>query len=151
MRSAEALPDDNAPCDQLFSSGTASADPSAALQSAYANNHIRLVPFGQNIPSGVGAETAGTGANGLILIALNRFFVTGVLANGIPVTQASSPNFQGLSLSQIDAVIIIHEFLHLTGAVGDDNAGQSITLANGVTVVESAGLTNEVIKDCIHQ
>jgi hypothetical protein len=87
----------------------------------------------------------------VIYIASNRFFVTGILANGTPVTQATSPSFQGLSLSQIDEVVVIHEFLHLTGAVGADNAGQSITLANGATVAGSVGVTNAVIKDCVHQ
>jgi len=149
VKGAEALLKGNVPCDRLFSTGESSADPAAALQGAYAGGQVRLVPFGSDVPAGVGAET--TGVNGMILIASNRYFVTGILADGAPVTEATSPNFQGLTLSQIDEVILIHELLHFTGAVGDDNANQSITLGNGVTVKGSAGVTNEVIKDCIHQ
>ena len=87
----------------------------------------------------------------MILLASNRYFVTGILANGVPVTQAISPNFRGLTLSQVDEVILIHELLHFTGAVGDDDSGQSITLANGAAVVGIAGVTNQVRKDCIRQ
>jgi RHS repeat-associated protein len=148
VRGAEALLGNNPPCDQLFNTGS-SSDPATVLQDAYANNQIRLLPFGDNVPAGVGAQT--TGINGIIQIASNRYFVTGILANGTPITQATSPNFQGLSLSQIDEVILIHELLHFTGSVGADNAGQSITLANGVTVTGSVGVTNEVRKDCLHQ
>jgi RHS repeat-associated protein len=148
VRGAEALLGNNPPCDQLFNTGS-SSDPATVLQDAYANNQIRLLPFGDNVPAGVGAQT--TGINGIIQIASNRYFVTGMLANGTPITQATSPNFQGLSLSQIDEVILIHELLHFTGSVGADNAGQSITLANGVTVTGSVGVTNEVRKDCLHQ
>ncbi len=146
---AESLLENNPPCDQLFSSGAPFNDPATVLQSAYANNQIRLVPFDSSaIPLDVGAET--TGINGTIYIASNRYFVTGILASGAPITQATSPNFQGLTLSQIDSLILIHELLHFTGAVGDDDNGQAITLANGVKVYGSFGVSNEVRKDCLH-
>ena len=148
VKGAEAVLENNTPCDQLFNTG-GSSDPAASLQSAYGNNQIRWMPFGENVPAGVGAQT--TGVDGIIQIASNRYFVTGILANGTPVTQATSPNFQGLSLSQVDDVILIHELLHFTGAVGSDNAGQTITLGNGATVTGSVGVTNEVRKDCLHQ
>ena len=146
---AEALLRNNPPCDQLFNTGAPYNYPATVLQNAYDNNQIKLLPFGTDVAPGVGAKT--TGVNGLIEIASNRYFVTGMLASGTSITQATSPNFQGLSLLQIDEVIVIHEMLHFVGAVGNDSSGESITLANGVTVVGSVGVSNEIRKDCIRQ
>jgi len=147
-KGAEAVLTNNADCDRLLNTGAPFNDPAAVLQSAYDNGQIWFGPFGDNVPPGVGAQT--TGINGTIMIASNRYFVTGVLSNGTPVTQATTPNFQGLTLSEINEVILIHELLHFTGAVGDDNNNQAITLANGVNVTGSAGVTDEVRKDCLH-
>jgi hypothetical protein len=123
---------------------------SEILETAYDNNQIRFIDFGADIPVGVGAQTTGTGSTGIIYIADNRYFVTGILANGVPVNQATTPNFVGLSLQEVNELIIIHELLHLTGVVGDDNAGQQITLGNGDIVTGSAGVSNAVRENCRH-
>ncbi|MGO9229362.1 MAG: RHS repeat-associated core domain-containing protein [Bryobacteraceae bacterium] len=141
----------NPDCASLFNVGAMESlfgtdDPSVILANAYADNKIRLEPFDSDISSGVMAET--TGVDDLILIASNRAFVTGIMANGMSITQTQA--FQGLTLSQVDEVILIHELLNFTDTAGDDDAGQSITLGNGDTVTGSAGITQEVIKNCIH-
>jgi hypothetical protein len=149
INGAEAALTNDPACDQLFSGPPLNDPPAVVLQNAFNNNQIQFLPFGDNIAPGVGAQT--TGVDGIIQIASNRYFVTGILSNGTSITQATTPNFQGLSLLQIDEIIVIHELLHFEGAVGNDNNNQTITLANGVTVTGSAGVTNEVRKDCIHQ
>ena len=135
-------------CAGLFGPKDVISSPGEALEEAYNNNQIRLLPFGSNVPSGVGAQT--TGVDGVIQIASNRYFVTGILADGTPVNQATSPNFVGLSLAEVDQLIVIHELLHFMGIVGDDNADQQITLPNGAVVSGSTGVSNEVRKDCLH-
>lgn len=60
----------------------------------------------------------------------------------------NAAGFQGLSTSEANEVMLIHELL-LTGSAGDDK-GQQITLANGDTVTGSAGITAEVRQQCIH-
>lgn len=122
----------NADCASLFDTSSmdstfGTTNPAIILQNAYADGQVNLYPFGDNVNPGVMAQTTET--NGRIQIAANRGFVTGILANGSSLT--SVPEFQGLSLSQIDEVILIHELLHFTGTAGSDNEGQSITLGNG--------------------
>ena len=124
--------------------GTSSV--AAILQAAYDNNQIWIGPFGDNIPSGVQAQNTGT--NGVIQIASNRAFVTGILADGTAITQAEG--FKGLSFSQADELILLHELLHFTGSVGSDNASQKITMPNGDVVIGSAGVTAEVREHCLH-
>jgi hypothetical protein len=139
----------NPTCAGLFGSEDAqfAAD---ALSSAYANNQIRFYNFDSDINPGIGAQTAGTGSSGIIEIAANRYFVTGILANGQSLS--STPGaFNGLSLLQSDELILIHELLHLTGVIGSDSSNQTINLPNGDTVTGSAGVSNEVRTDCIGQ
>ena len=95
------------------------------------------------IKLGVGAQTA-TGS--IIQIAANRYFVTGILANGASLMAAAG--FEGLTLLQSDILIIIHELLHFVGVVGSDDASQRIVFPNGDTVIGSAGVTAEVRKKC---
>jgi RHS repeat-associated protein len=134
-------------CDGLFGNAVY-LDPASLLESAYENNQIRFYNFGSDIDPSVGAQTGGTGDTGIIQIAANRYFVTGVLSNGQSLSTTPGA-FNGLSLLQSDELILIHELLHLAGVVGDDSGTQTITLPNGDTVTGSAGVSNEVRKDCI--
>lgn len=141
----------NSDCKGLFDtlamdSNFGTTDPSQILNGADNHNQIAFYAFGDNIGPGVMAQT--TGPNGTIQIAANRAFVTGVLASGASVTTAVG--LQGLSLSEINEVFLIHELLHFTGSVGADSANQEITLANGDVVNGSAGVTAEVRQNCIH-
>ena len=122
-------------------------NPANILQNAYGAGQIRLFPFGDNVPSGVMAQT--TGPDGLIQIASNRAFVTGILADGSSITQAQG--FGGLSAAEADVLMLLHELLHFTGSAGADNAGQAVTLANNDIVIGSAGVTAEVRQHCLHQ
>ena len=118
-------------------------DPAQALKKANDNNQIRFYDFDDTINPGVGAQTV-TGS--MIQIASNRYFVTGILANGASLTAATG--FQGLTLLQADELILIHELLHFVGVVGADDAGQRIGFPNGDIVNGSAGVTAEVRKQC---
>jgi hypothetical protein len=120
-------------------------NPAMALEAAFNNNQIRIVPFANTIPANVGAET--NAVYNVIYIASNRFFFTGQF-NGGPVTQ-TTVDFQGLTQSQVQEVMLIHEMLHLTGTVGDDNQDQQITLGNSQVVKGSAGVTAAVKQHCI--
>ncbi len=134
-------------CAALFGSNV--QDPQAALDRAWNNNGIRAFTFGDGQPAGVGAFTQ-VGSNpvqNVIFIATNRYFFTGILANGQPASDATV--FKGLTQFQIQEVILIHELLHYTGVVGDDNQNQTITLGNGQVVQGSEGVTAAVVQDCI--
>jgi hypothetical protein len=115
-------------------------DPGRDLRDAAESGKIRGYAFGPEISSGVGAFHL----NGNIYIGTNRFFFSGTSATGGQIL-----DFQGLTLQQMQAVVLIHELLHLNGIVGADNANQTITLGNGQQVVGSGGVTKAVIENCI--
>jgi hypothetical protein len=61
---------------------------------------------------------------------------------------------QGLSLSAFDEAVIIHEFMHQLGIVGQDTPGSNgitptYTLPSGDTVTGSAAISAEVVKNCL--
>ncbi len=143
-------------CASLFGAGVPDYAPAAALQSMENQGQIQLMPFtydytqppDQNGPSpGVGAQTS---PQGNIQIATNRYFFTGIDQNGASVLTNPNSVFNGLTLSQMQETILIHELLHATQVVGADSAGQNITLGNGQVVRGSAGVTAAVIANCIH-
>ena len=101
---------------------------------------IRLLS-GSNTPANIPAFTTDT--LGLIYIVQGGSFFTGKY-NGQPLGGA----FSGLSLSQDQQLIIIHEFMHYMGIVGPDNDNQTYTLPDGEVVKGSQGISNAVRKDC---
>jgi RHS repeat-associated protein len=121
-------------------------NPAIALENAFNDNKIRAVPFGDDIKPGVGAQT--NQGMGVIYLASNRYFFTGQFNDG-PVTRTTK-EFRDLTQDQVQEVMLIHEMLHLTGGVGDDDKNQQITLGNAQTVNGSAGVTAAVIQHCIH-
>jgi RHS repeat-associated protein len=128
-------------CDGLFGSDAKAGD---QLREAVTDGKIFVAPFGTNINANVGAQY--NSDTGQIQIASNRYFFTGILANGSSVL--NTVDFSGLNMQQMQETIIIHEFMHLEGFVGADNKGQTITLPNGQTVVGSTGLTQAIKQDC---
>jgi hypothetical protein len=82
---------------------------------------------------------------GIIYILSTGSFFTGKGQNG-GILQGA---FQGLSLTEIQGAMIIHEFLHFEGVIGDDNGGQQYTFPNGDTVQGSDGISKEVVKKCL--
>ncbi len=126
-------------CNGLFGDPTDAAQ----LLQVVADNQIVVVPFQAPAP-GVGAQT--NQSTDTIYIASNRYFFTGILANGSSVLD--TPDFSGLTMLQMQETIIIHEFLHLEGFVGADNNNQQIVLPNGQTVVGSTGVTQAVKSNC---
>jgi hypothetical protein len=138
-------------CAGLFGAGTPNCAPAAALQGLEDSGKIQLVAFGAGIDPGVGAQSAG----GTIQIATNRYFFTGIGANGLSVLandpgQNWFPVFAGLTMGQMQQTVLIHELLHASGVVGSDNGNQNITLGNGQVVQGSAGVTGAVVANCIH-
>ncbi len=125
-------------CAALFGSNS---DPAFSMATA----SIAIAAFDDAVPSGVGAATL----NGSIFVASNRYFFSGLDANGQSVLTNPSSVFNGLTYLQMRQVVLIHELLHLTGIAGADNQGQQITLGNGVTVNGSAGITKAVVQDCL--
>jgi RHS repeat-associated protein len=128
-------------CNGLFPHGILTGD---QMRAAVDNNQIRVVPFGDNIPPGVGAET--NNAVNAIYIASNRYFFTGILADGS--SALNTVDFSGLTVGQMQETILIHELLHLTGLAGDDSAGQQIRMPNGEVVNGSTGITTTIKEDC---
>jgi RHS repeat-associated protein len=118
-------------------------DPYLALANAWTNNDIRAATFDSGVNAAVGAATI----SGVIYIATNRYFFTGIQANG---ASAMGPGtvFDGMTMQQMQQAILIHELLHLTGVVGSDNANQTVTLGNGEVVTGSAGVTAAVRQHC---
>ena len=84
-----------------------------------------------------------TGTWGFIYVVSGSAFFT----NTTPTGQSLGGAFQGLTLSQTQELIVVHEFLHWEG-VGPDNAGQTYILPNGDKVTGSQGISNEVRKKC---
>ena len=80
----------------------------------------------------------------VIIFVQDRAFFTGVGPDGKPLQGA----FAGLSWTQIDDLIVIHEFMHYIGLIGPDNANQTYTLANGTTVHGSMGLSQAIRDNC---
>jgi hypothetical protein len=116
----------------------ARAQLSQKLDSLMDNGNILMVnPF-----KGVGPDVPAIFLNGNIDIFNGRAFWTG--------PQNGNPVFSGLSLSQFQQLIIIHEFMHAEGVVGNDNAGQSYTLPNGDIVKSSLQISAEVKNDCFN-
>ena len=124
--------------------------PADELDRLEASGGIRLAGFDPNDngpPAGVGAVTQN---DGTIYIAANRYFFTGIDQNGASVLTNPNSVFNGLTMSQMQETILIHELLHSTGIVGADNAGQMIQLGNGQVVQGSAGVTAAVEANCLH-
>ncbi len=140
----------NPQCASLW--GTNGPDPALALQQISNSGNIKIYNFGYDFTSadpgpspGVGAQTAG----GTIQVASNRYFFTGIEANGQSVSSDPNSVFFGLTQAQVQETILIHELLHATGIVGSDSAGQKITLGNGEVVTGSAGVTAAVRQNCL--
>jgi len=134
-------------CAKLFlAQGSNTAANRAALGNMLAglvdSGSIRLLS-GSNTPASVPAFTTDT--LGIIYIVQGGSFFTGTY-NGQPLGGA----FSGLSLSQDQQLIIIHEFMHYMGIVGPDNANQTYTLPDGEVVTGSQGISNAVRKDCFN-
>jgi hypothetical protein len=128
-------------CAELLPAGS---DPQRLLQDLVANNGIRVVPFDDGIPAGTGAQyNPGVSA---IYIASNRYFFTGILADG--TSALNTVDFRGLTMTQMQQTIILHEMIHYTRAAGADNAGQEITLPSGQTVTGSTGITLAIKEHC---
>lgn len=87
-------------CANLFDT----ANPAIALENANQSNKIRAVPFGSDIPAGVGGQT--NTDLGVIYLASNRYFFTGQF-NGGPVTRTTN-DFRGLTQDQVQVVMLIH-------------------------------------------
>jgi RHS repeat-associated protein len=108
------------------------------LEGLLSNGIIRQIPGGTpDVP----AQTTGTG--GLIYIYSGGAFFTGQV-NGQPLGGWAA----GLPLAAFQQIIILHEFLHYEGLVGGDTKGQTYTLPNGDKVTGSAGVSQEVLKNC---
>jgi hypothetical protein len=121
--------------------------PAEQLEDVFEAGRIRGYVFDSSFKSGVGGYTDPDSK--VIYLATNRYFFTGILETG--TSALLTDGFHGLtSLTQIQEVILIHELLHEAGVVGADNASQVITLPNGETVVGSAGVSQAVVKHCIH-
>jgi hypothetical protein len=97
-----------------------------------------------SLPSGTPDGVAGftTDTLGLIYFVQGGAFFTGQ-QDGKPLGGA----LQGLTLSQTQELMVIHEYLHYWG-IGADNANQEYTMANGDKVVGSAGISQEVRNKC---
>lgn len=128
-------------CNGLFPHNSVTGE---ELRQAVNHNQIRVVPFGDNIGPDVGAQT--NPAVNAIYIASNRYFFTGILANGSSVL--NTVDFAGLTMEQMQETMIIHELLHLVGLVGDDDKKQQIQLPNGEVVTGSTGLTVAIKEHC---
>jgi hypothetical protein len=114
-------------------------------QLQYATDLGRIRPINASaLPAGTGPSVPGftTGTLGLIYFVEGGAFFTNKL-DGKPLGGALS----GLTLSETQQLMVIHELLHWLG-VGPDNADQKHTFPNGATVVGSAGISAEVRKRC---
>jgi RHS repeat-associated protein len=120
--------------------------PANAFEDFFEGAHIRGVVFDSLAQPGVGAYHL----NGNIYIATNRYFFTGIDQEGASVLTNPMSVFNGLTYNQMQEVILIHEFLHASGVVGNDSEGQTITLGNGQVVVGSQGVTAAVRQHCLH-
>jgi RHS repeat-associated protein len=131
----------NKNCAGLFLSPT---DNTQAGRKDLAQELGTLVPDGNLVvttdPSASPTNPAWYDDDGIINILSGGSFFTGKI-NGKSVLT------EGQSLSQFQELLIIHEFLHLTGVVGDDNTNQTITFPNGDKVTGSVGVTDEIEKD----
>ncbi len=139
-RAAELL-EVSSDCSRLFPENSF---PHVSLLRALDEDRSRVVEFGDNIPPGVGAQN--NTAVGAIYVAANRYFFSGILADGTSVLDTK--DFRGLTYSQMQQTIIIHELLHFLGWVGADNANQQITLPNGKVVTGSTGVTLAIKGNC---
>ena len=152
-------------CQSLFDtlsmdSNFGTTNPAQILQGAVDHNQVWFGPFGADVGQSVPAQTTGT--NGMIQIASNRGFVTGVAVVQVPdpdprnplnftvIPIAQTAGFNGLTQSEINEVMLIHELLHFTGTAGADNNFQQITLGNGEVVSGSVGITEAVRTHCLH-
>ena len=61
--------------------------------------------------------------------------------------QASLFWYDTTASDRLDA-LIIHEYLHFDGVIGDDNTNQTATFANGMTAVGSVGVQDTVDQQC---
>ena len=62
--------------------------------------------------------------------------------------RASRRRFSGLSIFQVDDLIVIHEFMNYLGLIGPDNNKQAYTLANGKIIHGSQELSQAIRYAC---
>ena len=112
----------NADCAGIFlsaSNNTASNRQglSIELDSLLDGNTIRQISSA-NLPSGTSSNVPAftTGPDGIIYLVSGGAFFTGTV-NGKPLGGFAS----GMSLSNFDQLVILHEFLHYTGVAGPDS------------------------------
>lgn len=91
----------------------------------FAASGIRTIARGpnSNVPLAVPAFRLGS----TVYLVLGDAFFTGQSSSGVAMSNAIG--FQGMSLSQIQDALLIHEYLHKTGVVGPDSNGQNICSA----------------------
>ncbi len=109
------------------------------------DNTVPVLPSSAatNIKPDVPAFTTGT--NGLIYFIEDRSFFTGIF-NSKPLGGA----FANLSLSGVQELMVIHEFMHYRGIVGPDDTNQTYTLPNGKTVRGSGGISAAIRENCFN-
>jgi hypothetical protein len=98
-------------------------------------------------PSGANPSFPGftTEPGGLIYFYSGFAFFTGQV-NGQPLGGWAS----GMSLQDIQQVMVIHEFMHFMNIVGADDDGQQYVLPNGDKVSGSQGISQEIRKKCFN-
>jgi RHS repeat-associated protein len=99
------------------------------------------------LPSGGNPNIPGftTGPDGLIYLVSGGAFFTG-LVDGKPLGGFAA----GMSLTDFQQLVIIHEFLHWDDIAGPDASGQKYTLPNGDKVKGSAGISKEIKTKCFN-
>jgi len=101
-------------------------------------------------PSNMPPETSGvvaftTGTLGLIYVVSGGGFFTGI-QNGKAISTIDP--WVGMNLSQIQELVLIHEFMHYMGIVGPDRDPLEYTLPNGQRVKGSSGISKIVREKC---
>jgi RHS repeat-associated protein len=119
------------------------AELSSQLDTIYDNGLIRLLPQAAGKNPAVPGFTSGPG--GVIYIVSGGSFFTGQV-NGQPLVGFAA----GMTLPDFQQLVVIHEFMHWMGIVGDDDKNQVYTLPNGDQVKGSMGISAEVKKDCFN-
>ena len=116
---------------------------SSVLQGISDEGKIRTISK-SSLPSGTPDGVAGftTDRFGLIYFVQEGSFFTNQL-NGKPLGGALS----GLTQSQTQELMVIHEYLHYWG-IGRDDAKQEYVMANGDKVVGSEGISQEIRNKC---
>ncbi len=110
---------------------------------------IRLYEATADIKPGVLAQTVGHIYEPGVAMQLftNRGFFSGLDASGRPLSEHAE--FSGMDIFTIQRAVLVHEFLHFMGIVGEDSERQIYTLPNGqVTGPGSAGISDTVKRNC---